>query len=125
MAALSSSSSSSPPVSCAARLAACDPPVALDGTAAPEHLASLWKGAGDVFRHEWPRAYPVQAPTGGPSPEPAFPPVVVANSTAGGGGGRRLLLYVNAMESVASSMETSVLAAQNAARTVLQQAGSD
>ena len=59
-----------------------------------------------VSRHHWEAAYPVESPT----TQAVLPPVVVTDG----------LYYVNSIETIASSMETSALSARNAARLLMK-----
>ena len=81
----------------------------LDGS-----LISLAFGgsARHVVRHYWPAAYPVEVPT---VSESARPPVIL-NRYNHSSGASPPLVYLNALESLESAMETSALAANNAAR---------
>ena len=65
-----------------------------------------------MVRHYWPAAYPVEVPT---VSESARPPVIL-NRYNHSSGASPPLVYLNALESLESAMETSALAANNAAR---------
>lgn len=68
------------------------------------------KGDGGVTRLVWEGAYPKLAPA-----DPARWPPFALDASGGGGGG---VMYVNAMESPVSCMETEIVAAKNAALAV-------
>ena len=71
----------------------------------PEVVSAAFVDVHMVTRHHWPAAYPEEKPT---ASDAERQPVVL---TPTGG-----LYYLNTIESIASSMETSALAGNNAAQ---------
>ena len=75
-----------------------------DSSIAGDPLGAIFAPGHKVLHTKyWSHAYPVQRP----EPTPAnLPPIVLGNGA----------LYMNSIESVASSMETTAISARNAAR---------
>jgi len=67
---------------------------------------AMFKSSAVLHLKHWQHAYPIQRPTPNPLD---LPPLVLDNG----------VVYLNAIESVASSMETTVIGARNAARLLL------
>jgi hypothetical protein len=79
------------------------------------HLTSIFLGlstdpADTVVQH-WNYTFPVLSPVNGSAGAPSYQPISLADG----------VWYVNAMESVASAMEGSIIAGRNLALTLAQQ----
>ena len=70
-------------------------------------LGAMFRTSTVLHVKHWPHAFPIQRP----APTPAdLPPLVLGNGA----------LYLNAIETVASSMETTAIGARNAARLLMK-----